>query len=327
MVFIKNKEVSLSKWRSLIKVSLFSSPFQTPEFWQFYNSVKGFFADVFAIEREGLYTSLVVVTLQREKGIKSFFSRRGIIYGGPLILNNNDDNLLYLIRGLVSYYKKKLIYLEVRNLFNYTLFRETYLENGFSYTPWLNFHCSTSDELLMKKRIHNSRLRQIKKAQKHGVSWEVANTSDEIKTFYQILKNLYSNKIKKPLPPEDFFLEAFKKEIFKYLLVYYGNKIIGGIMCAVLNSKSIYEIYICGLNEKYHDQYPSVMATWAAMEYANQNKILYFDFMGAGRPNESYGVREFKDKFGGELIEYGRYIRINNRTLYKIGQVGLKMLG
>jgi len=41
--------------------------------------------------------------------------------------------------------------------------------------------------------------------------------------------------------------------------------------------------------------------------------------MGAGKLDEEYGVREFKEKFGGKLVEYGRFICVNNRLLYQLG--------
>jgi lipid II:glycine glycyltransferase (peptidoglycan interpeptide bridge formation enzyme) len=36
-----------------------------------------------------------------------------------------------------------------------------------------------------------------------------------------------------------------------------------------------------------------------------------FDFGGAGRPDEPYGPREFKAKFGGELVDYGRDVLVH----------------
>jgi len=51
-----------------------------------------------------------------------------------------------------------------------------------------------------------------------------------------------------------------------------------------------------------------------------------FDFMGAGNPYENYGVRDFKKRFGGEIVEYGRFIKINNSFLYKIGEFGLNII-
>ena len=97
-------------------------------------------------------------------------------------------------------------------------------------------------------------------------------------------------------------------------------------MCPIKSEKAIYEFYVCGLDSEFKDQYPSVIATWAAMEYANQNNIPKFDFMGAGSPDDTYGVRDFKARFGGELVEHGRYINILNPLLYKTGVLGLKLL-
>lgn len=66
--------------------------------------------------------------------------------------------------------------------------------------------------------------------------------------------------------------------------------------------------------------YPSVLATWAGIEYAAKNGFEYFDFMGAGKPDESYGVREFKSKFGGELVSYGRFLYVYKPLVYKLAK-------
>ena len=97
-------------------------------------------------------------------------------------------------------------------------------------------------------------------------------------------------------------------------------------MCPVFVEKAIYEWYVCGLDEEYKEQYPSVMATYAAIEYAKQKGIPMFDFMGAGVPDQPYGVRDFKMEFGGEAVEYGRYLHIRKPLLYKIGKLGVKIL-
>jgi lipid II:glycine glycyltransferase (peptidoglycan interpeptide bridge formation enzyme) len=48
--------------------------------------------------------------------------------------------------------------------------------------------------------------------------------------------------------------------------------------------------------------------------------------MGAGIPDRPYGVRDFKMEFGGEVVEYGRYLCIRKPVLYKIGKWGVKIL-
>ena len=113
----KNEEVNLKYWNDLLISSPFSSPFQTPDFYEFYNKVNNFSADVFAIQEEKKILGLVVVTLQKEKGFKAYFSRRGIIYGGPVLSENIDLNSYEcLLKHISNFYKRKTIYIEIRNL-------------------------------------------------------------------------------------------------------------------------------------------------------------------------------------------------------------------
>lgn len=326
MKVLINKELDINKWNHLLKVSEQSSPFQTPDYYAFFNSLDGLSASVHAVEQNSQFEALCVVTLQKEKGLKGYFSRRAIIYGGPLLQNQNPEALYILLNSIRSYYRNKAIYIEIRNYFDYSAWNGTFLKSKFKYIPWLNYqiNCSTIDEV--KSSMSKSRLRQVKKAIKNGAEWKEASQINEIQDFYKILADLYKTKIKKPLLPESFFTHFFEQEVGKFLLVYYQDKVIGGIMCPVYPKKTIYEFYVCGLDQEYKDQYPSVMATWAAIEYANQNNIPFFDFMGAGQPKEDYGVREFKKRFGGQEVSFGRFIYISNSFLYSLGNFAIKIL-
>ncbi len=325
MKLLQNEEIPIPAWRELLNRSSYSSPFQTPEWYEFFNSVDGLSADVIAVKCNASLSALVVVTLQKESGITSFFSRRAIIYGGPLFVKNDLIGLESLLVGLKSYYKKRAIYVEIRNLFDFKNCLSVFNRAGLSYNAWLNFQIDTSDLQVVKQAISKSRLRQINKAIKSGVLWREARSVEEITVFYNILKRLYQNRVKKPLFPLSFFYDFFHRGVGKYLLVYFKEEIIGGIMCVIMPNKIVYEYYICGLDKEYKDQYPSAMATWAAIEYANQNGISQFDFMGAGSPDDEYGVREFKARFGGRLIEYGRFLLVLNPFLYKIGKLAIRI--
>jgi serine/alanine adding enzyme len=132
------------------------------------------------------------------------------------------------------------------------------------------------------------------------------------------------------LPAWDFFEEFYKltKEdrLGTIQLVEYRGKIIGGILSPVTPGKTIYEWYVCGLDQQYKELYPSVLATWAGIDYAVKNNIPRFDFMGVGIPDREYGVREFKARFGGEMVNYGRFARINQRFFYGISEAGYNIL-
>ena len=113
---------------------------------------------------------------------------------------------------------------------------------------------------------------------------------------------------------------GLKRDIVKY-----KGKIIGGIMCPILNNRVIYEAYVAGEDRKYKKIYPSILATYAAMDYAVKNKIAKFDFMGAGRPDQDYGVREFKSKFGGKLVDFGRFEKIHKPSIFRFSKLGFKI--
>ena len=50
-----------------------------------------------------------------------------------------------------------------------------------------------------------------------------------------------------------------------------------------------------------------------------------FDFGGAGKPGVPYSVRDYKMKFGGKVVNYGRYEKIHKSILFKIGKLAFKI--
>ena len=326
MKVLTNNNIPVNAWNDFISRNVHATPFHLPSCFDFFNSIDNLSASAYAIEDGEVLKALAVVTVQAERGLAGFFSKREIIYAGPLAEENSPEALDMLLQAIGENTSKGgAIYSEIRNFSDYSLLKDVFRRNGYKYVPYLNFRVDTSDLELMKKRISNSRLRQIRKAHKQSVTCSEARDETEVRQFYSILRDLYAKKLHKPLPQEEFFLKFLKTGLGKYLLVRHEGKILGGIMCPLLEGRSIYEFYVCGMDEEYPDYYPSVMATWFAMEYACENKIPLFDLMGAGRPGEAYGVRDFKTRFGGELVEYGRFIKINRPLLYQIGKSGLKM--
>jgi serine/alanine adding enzyme len=320
-----NDQIPLTSWEAIINTHPFASPFQTHAFYKLFNSVPGLSAIAIAIEDSELIKALAVITLQKENGLKGYFSRRGIIYGGILIDLENPAAFSFLLDQISLIVGRNVIYIETRNLTNYGNSKAIFISHGWKYISYLNFHLNTSEKENMIRAISNSRLRQIKKSVKSGTFWKEAETIEEVKAFYNILFSLYKTKIKKPLLPWDFFKKYFEQKFGKYLLICFNDKVIGGIMCPIFRDKAIYEFYICGLDFEFKEQQPSVMATWAAMEYANQRGIPVFDFMGAGKPEEAYGVRDFKARFGGKEVEYGRFLKVNKPVLYALGKSLIKI--
>ena len=265
---------------------------------------------------------VVGYTTRETNPIKQLFTCRSIMIGGPLLDESISDNAVTALLCAVKRVTRSSIYVETRNCHDYSRWRHIFEQCGFAYQPHLNIQVACNDEHSMSEQ----RQRQVKKAIKNGAEICEASSEQEIHDWYQILRQLYRQKVRTPLWSEAFFQQFYRNGVGKFLLVKYEGKVIGGMMCPIFSGKAIYEWYVCGLDEEYREQYPSVMATYAAIEYAKQNGLPVFDFMGAGVPGKPYGVRDFKMEFGGEAVEYGRYLYIRKPLLYKIGKWGVKML-
>ena len=320
-------DIDPQQWQALIDRSPYATWFQTKEAYEFYaanpNEMKSF---AVGIKEDNNLKGLVVGYITNEKNsIKQFLTRRAIIIGGPLLDKNISDEVLKILLLALKRLLMDVIYIETRNFNDYTQWKSIFEHCGFAYQPHLNFHQDCTKENILSS-MSESRRRQIKKAIKNGVEILEASSIKEVKAFYDILFDLYRNKVKTPLFAWTFFKDFYIQSYGKYFLVKYQDTIIGGIMCPILQDKAIYEWFVCGLDDVYKNQYPSVMATYAAIEYANKHNIPLFDFMGAGKPSEAYGVREFKARFGGELVEYGRFLCVRQPLLYYIGKLGVKLL-
>ena len=324
-------QINRQQWSELVRTSETRTWFQSPEAYDFYASLPELMEPfVYGVESDGKLCAVCVGYVTKESNsIRQFFTRRAIIIGGPCLANDCVNEEVKLLLSTLNFpygvsRSEELstgsnapIYIETRNFNDFSHWKEAFEDAGFSYKPHLNFHVDPS-----VNKLSDNRKRQLKKSDavvSEGVS------ELEIREWYKVLAELYRTKVKTPLWPIDFFLEAYRQDIAKFLLVKHEGRIIGGSM-VVADERTVYEWFECGLNAQYKDQYPSVLATYAGIQLAHQSGCARYDMMGAGEPGVPYGVRDFKAEFGGKLVEHGRFLCVCKPILYKIGTIGIKIL-
>ena len=313
-------QIDRQQWSELVQMSETGTWFQSPEAYDFFASLPELMEPfVYGVERAEKLCAVCVGYVTKERNpIKQFFTRRAIIIGGVVVAANCTKEdiaelLSYIRKGLQS----KTIYIETRNFNDFSPWKEAFEAAGFVYKPHLNFHVDPSTN-----NLSDNRKRQLKKSDavvSEGVS------ELEIREWYKVLSELYRTKVKTPLWPIDFFLEAYRQGIAKFLLVKHEGRIIGGSM-VVADERTVYEWFECGLNAECKDQYPSVMATWGGIQLAHQSDCTRYDMMGAGEPGVPYGVRDFKAEFGGQMVEHGRFLYVCKPMLYRLGVCVVKIL-
>jgi len=321
-------KIDRTQWEELVVQSPTASFFQTPECYEFYSTFSFLTPFVFGVtENDKLAGILSGYVTSDGNIIKQYLSRRAIVGGGVLLDTGISEKALkLLLTTATEALKRKAIYLEIRNYTNYSKYKTTFDAEGFTYTPHLNFHVSTPNVEMALKNLSTTRRREIKLSVKAGAVWSETTDLNDIRTYYTILHDLYKNKVKTPLFPIEFFETLALQSFGKLFIIKVENKIIGGSVCVVLPDSIMYEWFVCGLDGQIKNVYPSTIATWAAIEYAATNDIGCFDMMGAGKPDDGYGVREFKSKFGGELVENGRFLYQINPVLFKIGKIAVKIM-
>lgn len=330
MKVIGVKDVDFNAWEDLVKSSGVASWFQTREAYSFFKSLSFIETFAFAIENDSRLKGIIVGYIQKEGGlVKGFFSRRAIILGGPLLANDIvKSEFMALLNGIKNNLKKKAIYIEIRNFNDYSRWAEVYERCGFKYEPHYDVLIDTSSVDAINARLDRNRKRNIKKAVENGLVVEQNMTDKELLDFYSMLDELYREKVKTPLPPISFFKALFDSGLGRFFVAKNPQgELIGGLVCVALEGNAVYAWYACGDDQNFKQLSPSVMVNYSGICYAAEHGFSKFDFMGAGRPDDGgYGVRDFKLKFGGELVEYGRNVMVCNSLLYGFGKLGVKIL-
>jgi hypothetical protein len=273
---------------------------------------------------------VAVVISERIYGIPF---QRILVQGGPVISRSAPDRaevLGALLKALKRRIPGETVFAEIRNLDHWGTEEAVFREAGFAWHDHLNDVLAVREGRDVFAGIKPAKQRQIRRGIENGAVIRPASSMREVEDFYLLLHDLYRKKVKKLLPPLTFFknfyekVQAGKKGVF--LVVSYADEVIGGMICPFSGDHTVHEWYICSLRDELKQLYPGVLATWVGIDFAIRNKFSTFDFMGIGSPHKAYGVRNFKTQFGGEIINYGRWMFINNKIRYYLGTLGYRLL-
>jgi hypothetical protein len=326
---IEIPDIEKEAWRDLVKASSVATWFQTMEAYDFFDGFSFLEAFAYGVEDQGCLKGVAVGYIQKDGGkVKQFFSRRAIVTGGPLLADDiSKEALVLLLNALKAKLKHKAIYVETRNFNDYSTWRPVFEQCGFAYEPHYDIWVDTSNIDVVNENMGKSRKRDIRVSMRDGATVVTQPTIEQVRDYYVILSDLYKSKVKTPLFPLQFFEKLYQLPSSAFLLVQYDGHIVGGTVCVSLKDKAVYEMYACGKDGAHKNIFPSELATFSGLQYAAEHGVPRFDMMGAGRADDGgYGVRDFKLKFGGELVELGRNIHVCNRMLYGIGKLGVKIM-
>ena len=329
--FIVTGCIEKDKWGEFVCKHPQGNIFQTPEMAEVYRQTKNYEPiSLAAVDGTGeIFAVLQAVVIKEMNSILGSFSARAIIQGGPLFIEN--ENGIKALKVLIEHYdavaQKKALYTQIRTMWDTSNISSFLNSMGYVYEERLNFLMDlTIPTDILWRQLFKSRRNGINRAKRRGVTIDEVTNESLIPIVYNHLQETYKNA-KMPLGDISLFQNAFniliQKNMAKFFLAKHEDKYIGAIVVLIYNG-IIYDWY-AGASRDYLPLCPNDILPWHVTEWGSKNGYHTFDFGGAGTPNEEYGVREFKRQFGGEMVNFGRYLKIHSPIKMKIVGKGFEI--
>jgi hypothetical protein len=313
-------------WREFVSNHPLGNIFHTPEMFQVFSQVKGFKPMLWAaLGADGQIEALFLPVYVTLNNLFGPLTRRAISYGSVLCSPTNEGRqaLSMLLKTYAHENSRKCLFTELRNISNMEDEQPVLLELGFNYQKYLNYLIDLNrspEEVFLS--IGSRTRKNIKRGLTKGdVTIREVRDANEIGICYHLLHKTY-RLAKVPLADRSLFDVAFKflgpKKMIRFTLAE-----IEGIPAAVsveLLYKDVLYGWYGGMDRAFSRHNPNELLMWHLLKWGSENNFSQYDFGGAGTPDKKYGVRDFKAKFGGEMVCYGRNIWISRPIMYTLSK-------
>jgi serine/alanine adding enzyme len=258
-------------------------------------------------------------------------SSRAVVYGGVLVDDGvNDGALDGHVAALLSAYdglmRRRSLFTEIRNVADAARLVEPLSRCGYEFEPHLNYLIDLRDGHERVLRAISSRLRRkIKRARK---SVDVVEVGDDagLEEFYALVAETYS-RVHIPFFDLDVFRSVFRRlhplGRVRFTLAVHDGRTIASRAALVFRGR-VFD-WFAGSNAEGNSLNANAWSAYEMMEWGCGAGMDVFDFGGAGDPRQPYGVRDFKSRFHGELVDLGRFTKIYSRPRYALSRLGYRL--
>jgi serine/alanine adding enzyme len=316
------------EWRRFVDEHPAGNIFHTPEMFDVFSCVKGYKPQLWAAANsQGPLVLLLPVQITLFNGLLRRFTTRAISYGSVLCKAGSEgaNALSVLLDAYKHETEHAVLFTELRNLSNLDTVQEILVGQGFHYEDHLNYLISLkgSPEDVFA-RIGRRTRKNIRHALNLGkVSIEVVHEKHEMAECYGLLSQVYRNA-HVPLADPSLFEALFRvlhpKGMIRITLARVDQ--VPAAVSVVLVFKRIIYAWYGGTDRKYGAYVPKELVIWDVLRWGAENGYDTYDFGGAGKPDEKYGVRDFKAKFNGRLVNFGRNVRTHVPLFLSLSKLG-----
>lgn len=320
------------KWRHFVEEHPAGNVFHTPEMFQVFRRTKGYRPELWAATKDRrVLALLLLVQITLMDGVLRHFATRCVAYGSVLCEPDAEGQaaLARLLQTYTHEIDRAPLFTELRNLSNLEAIQPILREHGFAYEEHLNYliNLKRRPEAMMQSIGPRTR-KNIRRGLRRGqVVVAEARKPKHVAACYDLLRRTY-RAARVPLADRSLFEAAFDllypKGMVRFTLAYVSQIPIAASV-ELLYKDVIYGWY-GGMDRAYGSYVPNELLMWHILQWGAENGYRLYDFGGAGKPDEEYGVRDFKAKFGGDLVSFGRNICVHAPLRLRLSELGYGIL-
>ena len=238
---------------------------------------------------------------------------------------HSNEVINLLLKTYVKEVERPPLFTELRNLSDLSSIQPFLQDCGFEYEEHLNFLVDISqpvDDVFQS--IGRRTRKNIRRAlNQKKVIVEQVKDREKISACIKLVKETYQNA-QIPLAHSSLF-ESAHEILSPKNMIRVSMASVNGQPAATsfeLLFKDVVYGWYGGIDRSYSAYIPNEMLMWDILKWGAESKYRVYDFGGAGKPDEEYGVRDFKAKFGGRLVAYGRNSYIHRPGLLNLSKAG-----
>ncbi|HUW15310.1 MAG TPA: GNAT family N-acetyltransferase [Anaerolineae bacterium] len=319
-------------WQDFVDTHPESSIFHTPAMQAVFASSRGYEPLLrAAVSGDGRILALLTATgVRLAAGPLSRLTSRAIAYGGLLCEPGEEgrEGLAALLRWQRKAGKHHHLFTEIRHRSDASSWRETLAECGYEHEQELNFLIDIGRPVAdIWQGLGRTARKNVRRAERDGLTVLEATTPEDLQQIYALLQQVYA-AAHVPLADASLFRVAFEQLVpqgaARFILAR-SPKGVAGARVVLLHKGIIFDWY-AGADPEMRNSRPNDFLVWHTLAWGAGNGYHTFDFGGAGHPDVPYGVRDFKAKFGGQLVNYGRDRQVHSPGLLRMSEAGYNLL-
>ena len=321
------EQIDRAAWAEFVKAHPKGNVFQTPEMYEVYAHTEHTIPLVVAVEEHNEIVGILLAQIiTNGDSLASWLTARSIIIGGPLIKDEREDILYNLIDAYRRLLPKKVIYSEIRPIYDIADIATSLQSIRWRRKGHYNLLMSldkTAEELF--EQMHKERRRNVNQAIKAGLVFREVTERSDVRAIVELIRKTYERK-HVPISYIDMFEEVHEQ--MKQYAHFFASYTSDGIMIAGevrLCYKDLIYAWFAGSDEDYFKLRPNDFTMWNVICWGSAHGYKLLDFGGGGEPGVPYGVRDYKLKYGCEIFDYGRYVYAHRPISLWAGTIAYKL--